>query len=259
MSVQVYVNGDLIPVADIERWERKRTLHVARVLRRRLGEPLPEISRDAADLAAMREALAAAKLRVDADRLRDMLRWQTTVSGWSTKLINAVSLGKRKFSVTEIFVEGCSAADMLDRYFGLMLHNSPRNRRLGLAACPDHYVLESHGDTVQEVIETTGGSPMPSRFFIYYGVEDGLQSPKDPLFPHQAAGVCCLADGTAIGGVRHQLRDHGDGLHARLTVEFPRALLPFMIAQHRMHLACEFFRWFTDLLDPANLDREVAA
>ncbi|MFA9269309.1 MAG: hypothetical protein ACEQSX_00915 [Baekduiaceae bacterium] len=263
MSVTVYVGGRLLPVEDIEAWERARALRVARTLQRRLRLPKRDIAHDdagaARDMAAIRAALVDMKLSVEPDVLRRMLRWETTFSGWSTRVINALGLGRRRSSVTEIFVEGCSAEEMRERYYGLMLRNSPRNRQLGLIANPDHYVLEAHGETVQEVIETTGGSPMPSRFFIYYGVEDGLTSRKDPLFPVQLAGVCCLEDGTAIGGIRHQMRDHAGGLHARLEVEFPARLLPWMIRQHQMHLACEFHRWFTDLLDPASGLAEVGA
>jgi hypothetical protein len=43
--------------------------------------------------------------------------------------------------------------------------------------------------------------------------------------------------------VRHQFRDEGDGFHARVTVEFPVLTNPYMLAQHRWHLACEFSNW----------------
>lgn len=253
MSVEVHIRGTLLPVQDIEAWERARAVRVARTLQRRLRLPREDITREAdgtpRDVAAIRAALVEMKLAVESDVLRRMLRRQTALSGLSTKLINAAGLGRRRSSVTEVFVAGCTAAQMRERYFALMLRNSPRNRRLGLIANPDHYVLEAHGETVQEVIETTGGSPMPSRFFIHYGVEDGLTSQKDPLFDVQLAGVCCLEDGTAIGGIRHQMRDTETGLHARLEVEFPARLLPWMIRRHQLHLACEFHRWFTDLLE----------
>lgn len=53
-----------------------------------------------------------------------------------------------------------------------------------------------------------------------------------------------ISSGRAVGGVRHQLRDTGTGLHARLTVELPLPTLPTMVAAHRWHLACEFSNWF---------------
>jgi hypothetical protein len=112
-----------------------------------------------------------------------------------------------------------------------------------LAACPDHFVLRTHPDGRQEVVETTGGSPLASRFFVDYDDVATLVTQPDPAFPEQLAGAAFMADGMAVGGVRHQFRDEGDGFHARLTVEFPVLTNPYMLAQHRWHLACEFSNW----------------
>jgi len=261
VSVETYVGGRLVSVDVIHEWELRRIVRVARSLRRAFGLPKADIARDergrARDVAEMRDALVDLKLGIGVDALRSKMRRQVDLTAGSTKVMNMAGRGRRRSSVIEMFVHGCVAADMRDRYFGLMLHNSRRNRHMTLAANPDHHVLEAHEGSVQEVVETTGGSPMASRFFVRYGVEDGLTSRPDPLFPEQIVGVCCLADGTEIGGVRHQLRDHQDGMHARLEVEFPALLLPHMIQQHQMHLACEFHRWFSDLLIPINYEPEA--
>ena len=71
----------------------------------------------------------------------------------------------------------------------------------------------------------------------------GLRTPADPGYPVQLAGVARDSSGTAIGGVRHQLRDLDGGFEAWLTVEFPRLTPSRMIRQHRWHLACEFSNW----------------
>ncbi len=112
-----------------------------------------------------------------------------------------------------------------------------------LHACPDHYVIARDDRGRQLVIETTGGSPLPGAFVVDYDDVSELRTPPDPSFPVQVAGVARLADGLAIGGVRHQFRDEGQGFRARLTVEFPSTLPRRMIAAHCWHLACEFSNW----------------
>jgi hypothetical protein len=80
--------------------------------------------------------------------------------------------------------------------------------------------------------------------FFDDGDTDTIRTPVDPTFPTQWASVAKTADGTPIGGVRHQFRDEpSGGFRARLTVEFPLTTLPHMIAAHRWHLACEFSNW----------------
>jgi hypothetical protein len=110
-------------------------------------------------------------------------------------------------------------------------------------ACPDHYIIALGSNGRQVVLETTGGSPFVSEFIVDYADISSLQSLQDPAFPHQVAGVARLRDGLAIGGVRHQFRQIGAGFQARLTVEFPMAMMGFMAAEHQWHLAAEFSNW----------------
>lgn len=112
-----------------------------------------------------------------------------------------------------------------------------------IAAHPDHFLIDTAADGRQEVVETTGGSPLATRFLVDYGDTSPLTTPSDPAFPVEAAGVARMDSGLAIGGVRHEFRDEPGGFHARLCVEFPALTAPHMIAQHRWHLACEFSNW----------------
>jgi hypothetical protein len=93
------------------------------------------------------------------------------------------------------------------------------------------------------VWETTGGSPIASRFFFALGDTDGLVTPADSTYPVQMAGTARLGDGTLIGGIRHQFRDDGDGVRALLTAELPWLIGPIAPAADRWHLACEFSAW----------------
>lgn len=51
------------------------------------------------------------------------------------------------------------------------------------------------------------------------------------------------ADGLAVGRLRHQFRNEGEGLSARLTIEFPALTPGPMIRGHQWHLASEFSNW----------------
>lgn len=112
-----------------------------------------------------------------------------------------------------------------------------------IAANPDHFLIDTAADGRQEVIETTGDSPLATRFFVDYDDTSPLVTPRDPTFALEAAGVARTDHGLAIGGVRHEFRDEPNGFHARLCVEFPLLTAPHMIAEHRWHLACEFGNW----------------
>lgn len=51
-----------------------------------------------------------------------------------------------------------------------------------LLACPDHFVIRTGSDGRQEVIETTGGSPIAAQFYIDYTDTSRLLTPPDPNF-----------------------------------------------------------------------------
>ncbi|HVK26432.1 MAG TPA: hypothetical protein VM677_34210 [Actinokineospora sp.] len=109
-----------------------------------------------------------------------------------------------------------------------------------VAANPDHFLIDTAPGGRQEVIETTGGSPLATRFLVDYDDTTPVVTPRDPDFPLDLSGVARDNTGRAIGGVRHGFRDEPGGFHARLRVEFPALVAPHMITQHRWHLACEF-------------------
>jgi hypothetical protein len=137
-------------------------------------------------------------------------------------------------------VDGGSAGQFVDAFEGWA---AASDEAAMLRACPDHFVIRTGADGGQEVLETTGGSPWATMFFIDYEDVTSLVTPSDPMFSQQVAGVARTSDGVAIGGVRHQFRDTDDGFHARLTVEFPMPTIARMVKGHRWHLACEFSNW----------------
>ncbi len=104
-------------------------------------------------------------------------------------------------------------------------------------------IIATSADGKQVVVETTGGSPFASEFVIDYSDTAAVKTALDPSFPVRIVGAARLKDGVIVGGVCHQFRQEGEGFRAKLSVEFPMMILPYMIAEHRWHLAAEFSDW----------------
>lgn len=248
-TLDIRIDGTSVTSAQVEDWETRRARVVLPKLRRMLKRkatalPLPD------DLASLRAELLRLKEECGRQGLRDGLSGGIGITGLVSKLTGFVSGGRRKQCVTEVRVPRCSAKRIFDTIDDLMRNDSQANRQSNLLACPDHYVLEPRGDTL-EVIETTGGAPFPARFFMRFEDESGVKTPRDPAFPYQSVGTARLMDGTVMGGVRHQMRDDGDGVLVRLMVEFPSAVPQHMIREHQWHLACEFSHWLREAMKAA--------
>ncbi|MFC9266178.1 hypothetical protein ACFTXJ_00080 [Streptomyces zhihengii] len=187
-----------------------------------------------------RRAFAQAKLDLGAEEIRHRLRRDLRVGDAVAKTTARLSRGRRATSVCELEVVGGSAAA-----FALWFGDASRaDYVLSMtAAHPDHFLIQSLPDGRQEVIETTGGSPLPTRFLVDYDDLSTLSTSRSSSIDAEAAGVALTDTGVHIGGVRHEFRDVPGGFHARLCVEFPRATLPRILSEHRRHLAIEFSNW----------------
>lgn len=170
--------------------------------------------------------------------------------GNAASRVAALFSQQRKFSVTDIIIPQSERTpiEVMTAINDIMLINTAAHRKINLATNPDHFVLQETAKNVQEVLEITGGSPLPTHFFAHYGDEEGLQSQLSEGFHVQAAGTARLADGTIVGGVRHQIKEEAAGLHFRALVEFPVLVPNTMIRQHQYHLACEFRGWLSAVL-----------
>ena len=156
--------------------------------------------------------------------------------------MSALSRGGRRLCTVELRGTGGSAEAMPAFYKAAM---DAGDEAPLLAAAPDHWILRKRDDGIQQVIETTGGSPLASRIFLDENEVGPIDTPADPTFPVQwvAFGRARL-DGPPSGALRHQFRDEpGGGFTARLTIEFPRVTPARFVDAHRWHLACEFSNW----------------
>ncbi|ENV08488.1 hypothetical protein F966_03162 [Acinetobacter higginsii] len=230
-TLHVLVNSKEIANTDIQNWEKKR----AYVVLKKLG-----VASKSDDLFELRKLLIKRKIELGQDKIKLLLKNELRISDVVAKLTAKLSFGYRRFSVTEIFVENAKA----EHFVNWFEQCSQANDEIAmLAGTPDHYVISTNNDGLQEVIETNGGSPLPARFYIDYEDLSSLKSEIDLTYPLQIAGVARTQNGLAIGGVRHQFRNEANGFRAKLTVEYPLLILPTIISGHQWHLANEFSNW----------------
>lgn len=231
MNITAHIGGRSVPRADVLAWEMRRATTVAK----KLGITVPS-----GDVVAARRALVVRKLELGHDGIERLLaaelRWSESVG----RVGAALSAGRRRLCSIELTGDAGSA-EIVPRFYQDAITSNDEAPLL--AACPDHYILRTHADGRQEVIETTGGAPLAVRMFFDSTDLSTLTSVPEPGFRTEWAGVARGADGTPIGGIRHQFQDGDFGFRARLTVEFPLATPGFMIRAHQWHLACEFSNW----------------
>lgn len=245
-DVQVYLGGEAVSRSAVQRWESSRAKAVLRKLGSRIGSRgMAEILGDSglgamAGPEAQRAALVKLKSGLGHAGIYSILARDLAVSERVSRLAVRASGGRSALSAIRIVAHDISAESFRTWFDGLTATNAVDEL---VGACPDHYLLRGLPDGRQEVVETTGGSPMATRFVIDYALAEDVPVPSRPEYPVQIAGLALLDDGLPIGGVRHQFRNIDGSMEAQLAVAFPRALPPWMIAAHRWHLAAEFSNW----------------
>ncbi|KRN28076.1 hypothetical protein IV38_GL001526 [Lactobacillus selangorensis] len=247
------MDGQVIPAKVILDWEFRRLRVSYNLLRHQQGvvfDPRMEKWFAQHEMAFIQNELVRVKLAMGMSDLRRVLRGRYEVGNAASVIAEKLSNGKRKFSITEIVVPNSqlTPAEVIARLNDVMMINDPAHFALNIGANPDHYVLQASSDDVQEVLEVTGGSPLPTHFYAHYGDASGLCSTLSAGYSAQLFGAARLKDGTIIGGVRHQVKKEASGFRFKAVVEFPSLLPDFMIHDHQIHLACEFGHWLTDIL-----------
>ena len=233
LDIAATIGDRTVSRAEVLEWEGRR----AAVVFKKLGLGAPP-----ADVAAARAALVAKKLELGHAEIERRLARQMAMAARSSRLMSALSRGGRRLCTVELR-GGDGTAEAVSAFYKAAMDAGDEAPLL--AAAPDHWVLRKRGDGVQQVIETTGGSPLAARIFLVEGESGPIDTPADPTFPVQwvSFGRARL-DGPPSGALRHQFRDEpGGGFTARLTIEFPRATPARLVDAHRWHLACEFSNW----------------
>lgn len=226
------IGGRQVSRREVLAWEHGRAAKVCA----RLGIDSPPD-----DVVGRREALVARKLELGHEALERMLGRELALSARSTRLMTALSRGRRRIGAVELTGTGLAAESMPAFYKEAMRSGDEAPL---LAAAPDHYLLAQDTDGVQQVIETTGGSPLASRIFLDESDLAAVGTTADPGFPVQWVAVGRAAvEAPPSGAIRHQFRDEGDRFTARLMIEFPLLTPGRVVRAHRWHLACEFSNW----------------
>ncbi len=247
-GISATIDGRAVDRREVEQWESHRAAAVLKKMAARLGsrafsELMP--SRTVGSLLSesldeQRAALLTLKTGLGHAGIYAMLRPELAAADRAARLAVRASRDRKAYSVTRLAAQGCSAERFATWFDNLTVDNAEADM---VGACPDHYLLRRLPDGRQEVVETTGGSPAPTRFLVDYANTDAVSIPVDPGYPVQVVGQAVLDDGFIVGGVRHQFRDRGDTMEALLTVEFPGIFPKRLIDAHCWHLATEFSNW----------------
>lgn len=232
--MKIIINGDEFTKKELDSWKRKR---VGKVIKN-LKVTLPMVK----DTDELCDRLMSIKLKMSYEEITFSMKLKLIIGQIGMKAAAILSGNKRRTAITTIFADGITADKFNKIIDSLMLEDSPEYRKINLAACPDHYVLRPCGETL-EVIETTGNTPVPTRFFITFNDETGLKEPRNLNYPYQSTGIAKLKGGTIVGGVRHQFRDTQSGIEVRALVEFPNLCPKAIVREHQKHLAAEWSYW----------------
>jgi hypothetical protein len=226
IDIAARIDGRQLPRAEVLGWEAGRAAKVLEKLGATIGS---------ADVDELRRAHVARKLELGHEGLERLLARDLRWSATGGRIGVAIARGRRSTCAIELVGTGASVEHIPDWYREAIGSN---NEVPLIEACPDHYVSRTREHGRQEIIETTGGSPLALRMFFNDDDVSTLRSEPDPTFPVEWTSVARSDTGHALGGVRHLFRDGPDGFQVRLAVEFPAGTLPRMIRQHRWHLAC---------------------
>jgi hypothetical protein len=231
LEIRASLRGRDVSRDEVLAWETRRLPRAAR----KIG-----LTVAGGALASQRMRFADDKLALGNSEIRRRLSRDIKWADLTARTTTRLSVGRRGICRCDLHVSGGDA----DRFVAWFTdaHRADYARSM-VAAHPDHFLIDTASDGRQEVVETTGGSPLASRFFVDYDDTSPLRTHRDLTYPVEAAGVARTDSGLAIGGVRHEFRNEPGGFRAHLCVEFPAVTAPLMITQHRWHLACEFSNW----------------
>jgi len=232
--MKIMICGEEFTKGEMDGWKRKRVRKVLKNLKKTLP-----MTKDTDELC---EQLTLLKQNMSYEDCVSLIKFKLAIGQVGMKFAAALSGNKRRAAITTILADGITAETFSAIIDSLMLEENEEYRKVNLGACPDHYVLKPGNGTL-EIIETTGCTPVPTRFFITFNDETGLKEPRDLSYPYQSTGIAKLNDGAIIGGVRHQFRDTQSGIEVRTLVEFPILCPKIIIKEHQKHLAVEWSSW----------------
>jgi hypothetical protein len=247
-NITCLIDGQAVGRQQVLAWEARRMQAVWRQLKphvtssaaHRLNSfsATSEVSNEL--MAQLRHELLNTKLQLGHQRIQEIYAEELALSKAVQQLLLLTSFGRYTVSVTDVQCNRGSAEGFVKWFSGrVQVNDEPAM----LLACPDHHIIETQANGRQHVLETTGGSPLPTQFDIDYADAAGNPIALVAGLPHRMGGMAL--DGVRpIGYAFHQFGSQaGGGFRGRLSVAFPRSTPWFMVNGHRWHLACEFSNW----------------
>lgn len=261
LYIQTFIDDNEVAHDDILRWEARRI----EVVKKRFQEGLfsllrqeainflfsPEVSID--NITAEREALVQTKLNMSHDARVRLVAPETTIAGAVTLLLLKALSG---FTSSTIHMKSNRGTAEGFRKWYL---SKISDERVMLQACPDHYALGTAFNLGQDVVETTGGSVLPSHFAINYEAKSDLPIVEAKGYPVQFNGPAYgHGTETVIGGTNHIMRSipNNGGFELVPKVFFPNSVPNYLLEQHRWHLATEWVNWITAYVNDVEVSNE---
>lgn len=256
LKLTTFINGTQESREAVLQWESRRIQIVTQKMQHHLASWLfeeltdlvhfaSENTTDIANITQRREALADAKIRAGDYAMRKLVYSNVFLSTAVSQLSKAFL---KTWAICEIhLVSSRGTAEGFEKWFTTKILQN--DERAMLIACPDHYVFGQAYGSGQDVIETTGGSILPSHFGINYNETANLPIENNSSFPVRFNGAAFNDYDHVIGGTNHQLRSLEEGFEIHPKIFFPSILPNHIIAEHRWHLACEFSNWITAYID----------
>ena len=186
------IRGRVIARDEVVAWEDSRITAVAR----KLGAHVPS-----GNVAMRRDALLRAKLDLGPGEIASRLHRETRVAEFVARAGGGVSR-RRRLSAIDLSVDGGTGEQFVDSF---ERWRETSDEAAMLRACPDHFVIRTRDDGGQEVLERTGGSPLPSLFFIDWPHHPIRSFPtRSPVWPGlptgQRSAVFAISSATPIPG-----------------------------------------------------------
>ena len=250
LYIQTFIDDNEVSRDDVLRWEARRI----QVVKKRLQEGLmsllkqeamnflfsPEVSID--NIVAEREALVQTKIGMSHDERIKLVSSETAIAGAVTLFLLKALSGFTSSSIHMKSNRGTAEG------FRKWYLSKISDEKVMLQACPDHYALGTAFNLGQDVVETTGGSVLPSHFAINYEAQSDLPIVDVENYPVQFNGPAYgHGTETVIGGTNHVMRSlpNNGGFEIVPKVFFPSSVPTYHLEQHRWHLATEWGNWIT--------------
>lgn len=248
------INDQPVSSEKILQWEFKRLVKAHRVLTNVYGIHFQDEVTNwikTKNIKALDDEIMRVKMSIEPDKLREALKSKYDFGNMGALVAGKISGGQRTLCSTEIFVPNSSLTpqQVMNGIKYILLTDNNVNRKMNLAAVPDHFVCRPSEDNIQEVVEIIGNTFVPTHFFIHFDELDGVTSQATIGYSEQLLGTVKLSNGTVIGAVRQQVKSEDGGFRFKAMIEFPKIVPNSIIKDHQMHLACEFGHWISDVLD----------